>query len=190
MNPRSPLQVLAVNPRSSDHRKKSIILIESMRFSTRVSREGWPRADIVGGIKLELVFVPGKAKLDSAAYVTIIMEPHLLSLWHRCCEEYGWTVVVEDGVPGHEGYSKKYRELNGMDVIPWPAQSPDLNLIEALLGDMRVELGQIWGRVSDPGAAVEAVWDSIIDERLEELIRSMPDRLQAVIDADGHLAQY
>ena len=69
-----------------------------------------------GGIKSELVIVPGKAKLDSAAYVTTIMEPHLVPLWHRCCEEYGWAVVVEDGAPGHKGHAKRYRELNGMDV--------------------------------------------------------------------------
>ena len=58
---------------------------------------------------------------------------------------------------------------------------------------MRVELGQIWGRVSDPeelGAAVEAVWGSITEERLEELIRSMPARPQAVIDADGYPTPY
>ena len=148
---------------------------------------------ICGGIKSELVFVPGKAKLDSAAYVTTIMEPHLVPLWHRCCEEYGWAVVVEDGAQGHKGHAKRYRELNGMDVLPWPAQSPDLNLIEALWGDMEVELGQIWGRVSDPEAleaTVKATWDSITKERLEELIRSMAARLQAVIDADGHPTPY
>ena len=92
-----------------------------------------------------------------------------------------------------QGACQRYRELNGMDVLPWPAQSPDLNLIEALWGDMEAELGQIWGRVSDPEVleeAVKAAWDSITEERLEGLIRSMPTRLQSVIDADGHPTPY
>ena len=72
-----------------------------------------------------------KAKLDLATYVTTIMEPRLVPLLHRCCEEYGWAVAVEDDVPGHKGHAKRYRELNGMDVPPWPAQSPDLNSREA-----------------------------------------------------------
>ena len=58
---------------------------------------------------------------------------------------------------------------------------------------MEVELDQIWGRVSDVEqleAAVKAVWDTISEERLEELIRSMPARLQAVIDTDGYPTPY
>ena len=50
-----------------------------------------------GGNKSELVFIPGKTKLDSTAYVTTVMEPHLVPLWHRSCEEYGWAAVVEGG---------------------------------------------------------------------------------------------
>ena len=58
---------------------------------------------------------------------------------------------------------------------------------------MEVELGQIWGSVSDLEAleaAVKAAWNTISEERLDELIRSMPARLQAVIDADGHATPY
>ena len=75
-----------------------------------------------------------------------------------------------------------------MDVLLWPVKLPDLNLIEALWQDVDVELGQIWGKVSDMEAleaAVEVAWNTIPEERLEGLIRSRPALLQAVIDADG-----
>ena len=39
-------------------------------------------------------------------------------------------------------------------------------------------------------AAVEGAWNTIPEERLEGLIRSMPARLQAVIDADGYATPY
>ena len=58
---------------------------------------------------------------------------------------------------------------------------------------MGAKLGKIWGRVSDPEAleaAVKAAWNSITEEWLEELIRSMPALLQAVIDADEYPTPY
>ena len=54
---------------------------------------------------------------------------------------------------------------------------------------MEVELGQIWGKVSDMEAleaAAEVAWNTIPEERLERLSRSMLACLQVVIDADGH----
>ena len=43
-----------------------------------------------GDIKSELVFIPGSAKLDLAAYVMTGMGQHLVPLWNRCCE---WRMV-------------------------------------------------------------------------------------------------
>lgn len=72
-------------------------------------------------------------------------------------------------------------------------QSPDLNLIEALWMDMEMELGETWGRVGNIEtlvAVLQVVWKSISEERLNGLISSMPERLQAVIDADGGATPY
>ena len=57
--------------------------------------------------------------------------------------------MQEDNAPGHKGYAKAYRGLNGMETLEWPAESPDLNLIEACWGDVETELGEIWERAAD-----------------------------------------
>ncbi|RPA97112.1 hypothetical protein L873DRAFT_1836523 [Choiromyces venosus 120613-1] len=121
------------------------------------------RGAFCGITKSDLVFIPGKAILDSATY------------------EYHWAKVVEDGTPGHQKYAIKYQKLNEMDTIKWPLQSLDLNLIESFWLDMETELGEIWGRI---------VWGTIEGDRMESLIRSMPTRLQAVIDANGGAILY
>ena len=101
--------------------------------------------------------------------------------------------MAEDGALGHKKYAIQYRDLNGLDSLQWPAQSPDLNLTEALWTDMEAELGETWGRVGDIEvleACLKAAWESISQERLDSLIRSMPARLQAVIDAEGGATPY
>ncbi|KAF2488750.1 hypothetical protein BU16DRAFT_473320, partial [Lophium mytilinum] len=65
--------------------------------------------------------------------------------------------------------SKAQYEADGMPMISWPASSPDLNPIENL-----------WKLIKE-----RAEWDKITEEELEELIKSMPKRIQAVIAAQG-----
>ena len=54
-------------------------------------------------------------------------------------------------------------------------------------------VGETWGRVGDIEvleACLKAAWESIPQERLDSLIRGMPARLQAVIDAEGGATPY
>jgi len=146
-----------------------------------------------GRIKSDLVFIPGKATMDSALYVENVMEPHVVPFWHECREAYGWVAVMGDGVPGHKGFAKNYRQLNAMEHIPLPAQSPDLNLIEALWLDMEMELGETWAWIGDIPAlerALNTVWQGIPGDRLERLIDSMAQWLQALINAEGGSTPY
>ena len=80
-----------------------------------------------------------------------------------------------------------------MDTLPWPAQSPDLNLIEALWLDLETEMGETWGRIGDTDileTCLRNAWELIPTSRLENLIASMPARLQAVIAAGGGATRY
>jgi hypothetical protein len=82
------------------------------------------------------------------------------------------------------------QEFNVMD---WPPQSPDLNPIEHLWAWMKIRLNrydtppsgilELWGRVQN-------IWNSFTAEKCETLVASMPERIQAVIDAKGWWTNY
>uniref|UniRef100_A0AAZ3PIA9 Tc1-like transposase DDE domain-containing protein n=1 Tax=Oncorhynchus tshawytscha TaxID=74940 RepID=A0AAZ3PIA9_ONCTS len=69
-----------------------------------------------------------------------------------------------------------------VSVLPWPAKSPDLNLIE-----------HVWDlldwRVRARGALVEE-WDNISQQELENLVQSMRRRCTAEHNAAGGHTRY
>jgi len=75
-----------------------------------------------GPTKSQIVYVPGRAKIDAATYIRTVLEPAPVPFWHQCREEYGWAIVQEDNAPGHKWYSNRYRALNGMETLELPAQ--------------------------------------------------------------------
>ena len=83
MNPHSPLQASAIDPGLSDRQKKSIVLIVSMKFSTRAGRAGWFRVDFVGASSLCL----------SRAKQSWISQPLLRLLWNHIWFHYGIDAV-------------------------------------------------------------------------------------------------
>lgn len=78
-------------------------------------------------------------------------------------------------------------------LLPWPAQSSDLNPIEHLWKEVNDRLGEypeppkgmieLWERLTHE-------WYNIDKETCRNLIRSMPNRIQAVVDAKGGHTTY
>ncbi|RPB04582.1 hypothetical protein L873DRAFT_1798869 [Choiromyces venosus 120613-1] len=77
----------------------------------------------------------------------------------------------------HQRFSTKCRKKNEVDILPCPPQSPDLNLIENIWGDMEAYLGRRYGRVASREELIRAmkeVWKAIHSGRFIDLCRSMP----------------
>ena len=77
--------------------------------------------------------VDGRDRLgfNSAQYVKEIVVPYLLPLYEECGGADAGIQTIEDGSRVHTSrYCNKFRRMNGISRMPWPANSGDLNPIE------------------------------------------------------------
>ena len=89
--------------------------------------------------------------------------------------------------------AQKWFKDNKTNLMDWPAQSPDLNPIEHLWELLKRKLKmyeehpkglyELWERV-------EVEWNKITPEECQNLIESLPRRLEAVYKAKGGHTKY
>ena len=101
----------------------------------------------------------------------------------------------QDNAKGHaSAFTKSVIAAARIRVIEWPPCSPDLSPIETIWDDIKDYIQQHYPKVHSSykklRVAVQEAWESITHERIRELVRSMKDRCQAVIDADGWYTKY
>ena len=106
----------------------------------------------------------------------------------------GEVVFQQDNDPKHTSrLAQEWFQQSGIEVLDWPAQSPDLNPIEHLWFHLKQRLNgyeteaismyEVWQRV-------EKGWNAIPMEVCLGLIESMPRRVAAVLKAKGGYTRY
>lgn len=100
----------------------------------------------------------------------------------------------QDNDPKHKAkVTMDYFVANGIPLLNWPPQSPDLNPIEHLWNIMKAELLKQKFRAKNRDALFEKlkeIWMNIGIPDCERLVFSMPNRIAAVIKAKGHATKY
>lgn len=115
---------------------------------------------------------------------------------------YNGETYVHDNAPVHTSAStvQWLGEIGIHLFVSWPPYSPDLNPIEHLwarLKEMLYELHPNLHHITNKATQLQAltehlptVWEQLKAEWIEAVLDSMPDRLQAVIDANGWQTRY
>ena len=77
--------------------------------------------------------------------------------------------------------------------MEWPAQSPDLNIIENIWLYMKREQQKSAVDIASKNdllREIQSVWRNIKLDYIRNLYQSIPDRLDNVIKMKGHLTKY
>jgi transposase len=106
----------------------------------------------------------------------------------------GNGIFQEDNASPHTSkIAAAAREASGMQFLPWPAQSPDLNPIENLWQDVK---RAVYNRPQKPKnlteltRMVKSAWKAIPLKSIQVLVESMPRRVEACIAAKGGPTKY
>jgi len=99
-----------------------------------------------------------------------------------------------DGAPCHQAKSVgTFLRNKGITVLgPWPGSSPDLNPIENLWQKMKRDVSARHPTsLESLRQAIKEVWiQQTSIELCKKLVRSMPNRINAVLQAKGHATKY
>ncbi|CBQ70385.1 related to Transposase [Sporisorium reilianum SRZ2] len=143
-----------------------------------------------------IVFIDGT--LNSEHYIELLEEavPGSMVKWKQkqAIPPRHRIVFQHDNAPCHRSNeTKQYLQEVALNVLPWPAMSPDLNPIEHVWCQLKRAISKEKYSIKNKAelkAAIAAFWENFPKESVQRLIKSMPERLQAVRSARGGHTRY
>lgn len=128
--------------------------------------------------------------LTSQHYISEVLEPVVLPY----LQGLPTAIFQQDNARPHvarivQGFFVNHQ----IELLPWPARSPDLSPIENMWSMVAQRLTQSSSPAVTPDQLwqrVEAAWSSVPQEHIQSLFESMPRRVAAVISNNGGYSGY
>lgn len=136
-------------------------------------------------------------RFTSERYVNLLQTQFLPGL-AAAFPDHENTVFVQDNSPVHSAAIVRewFQNHPEIQVLAWPARSPDLNPIENLWGHMVKD----WNDVNYNGVRertiegltehVNQTWNSFPQDLTQRLVNSLPNRLAECIASNGYYTKY
>jgi transposase len=127
--------------------------------------------------------------MDSIKYTRIIDSCLSQSASRLGLQSY--TFQQDNDTKHRSKHTKEYFQDKKINVMSWPAQSPDMNPIEHLWSDIKKRVrARNPKNISELKQIVEEEWYKTDPAYCKELVESMPDRAEALYRAKGGHTRY
>ena len=176
--------------RQKYERHKAACLKRSVKHPASVMVWGCVSSRGVGS----LCFLSPKTTVNTEVYIDLL-DAYLLPSVDKLFADDDF-VFQHDLAPAHRSYKTakyltKYLKEKRIDVLEWPCNSPDLNIIEFVWQKMKTRVQQVHLKtLEELKAVLREVWASFTQNELEEMVESMPRRIHEVIAKKGDATKY
>lgn len=140
--------------------------------------------------RTELVIVD--RRLTAAMYIEEILQDHVVPFVDFIGRED--FLLMQDNARAHTaGIVESYLTDVGVQKLPWPARSPDMNPIEHVWDMLKRRVRALPNppeTLRELKTVLVMVWEEISQIEIKNILQSMPDRMQAVINARGSNTRY
>ena len=100
-------------------------------------------------------------------------------------------IFQQDNAPCHNSQStRNFLSREGVTVLSWPLNSPDLSPIENVWAIVKKRIGRLPTSKAELWTNVQNIWYNINKKDIECLFESMPRRIEAVIKGKGAITKY
>ena len=134
-----------------------------------------------------------EGNMDAKLYAEILEGEFLQTLDHYSLDK-SKIIFQQDNDPKHKSrLAMNWFKDNGIELLDWPPQSPDLNPIEHIWDYLKRKLNaygnpaegihELWERV-------QTEWENIPTDFCYKLIKSMPSRIASVLKVKGGYTKY
>lgn len=134
---------------------------------------------------------PGRGHgVNAQRYINQVLRPHVVPFFAR----HPNSTFQQDNARAHTArVTQQFLQQHNVNVMLWPALSPDLNPIEHFWDELGRRLNRLQPRpatAAELRQAIAQVWAGVPRARINNLILSMYRRCRAVINANGGHTRY